>query len=277
MSIQIADISLAAAVVGTTGTITWDKIAPPPTLLQQMRPLDTSGPTIALFNESQCKLLITLPTTGQSFTLPAGRWVPIPVPANERSLTYVVTQIAPGTALFTQLSADYFRPGEPVHPIGTLGNSPIGGSVVSAAQYPQRVAQLNPPLNVTSVAAVAPLTYTTGTTTELLRITANLFGLNGTSPRNISMNYVYTEPEKIGVLLLVVTNSFLCSGQLSANTGMFSNGANNFTVAISSPGQAIQFHSQYFLAAAGTTVTLQFQDDGGTPNWFLSAVIERLG
>lgn len=133
MSVQIASVNTAAFVVGTSGAVSWEHTAPPPTIRQQMRPgTDLSGPTVVVFNESACQFLISLPLTGQTFSLPAGRWVSLRVPPNEISLSYRVTAVASnGNPLFNNLLVDFYSPGEPVDEIGTLGNSPIGATTTN--------------------------------------------------------------------------------------------------------------------------------------------------
>lgn len=135
MSVQIANINTSAFIVGTTGTLSWGRNLPPPTIQQQMRPQAGGGPTIVLYNESGCLFTINLPVSGESFTLPAGRWAAIPMPPNEVSLNYTVSAIPPaGATLYNNLLADYYNPGEPVDHPGVLGNSPIGATTTTTQQ-----------------------------------------------------------------------------------------------------------------------------------------------
>jgi hypothetical protein len=126
MSTQIANISLVGAVVGvTTGTIPLGRSIPPPTIAQQMRPQQTAGSTLFVWNESGCGLSCLFPLSGESFTLPAGQWRQLQVPPGEESLLYVVSYILPNAPI-SLLLADLYLPGEPIDPMGVLGNSPIG-------------------------------------------------------------------------------------------------------------------------------------------------------
>ncbi len=129
MSIQVANINLSAATVGQVGqVVSFKNMLPPPTIHQQMRPQDHAE-TVAhllIFNETGCLLTLSMPESRQTKTVPAGRWVVMPIPPHETEVDYLVVGVA--TGLFSNLLADYFGPGEPVDDIGVLGNSPIGVS-----------------------------------------------------------------------------------------------------------------------------------------------------
>jgi hypothetical protein len=129
MSVQVANVNLNAATVGTVGTlVSFAQLLPPPTLAQQMRPQDHADKVahLLIFNETGCLLTIALPESRQTKTLPAGRWLNLPVPPHEVAVTYLVTAVA--TGVFSSLLADFYWPGEPVEDLGVLGNSPIGVS-----------------------------------------------------------------------------------------------------------------------------------------------------
>lgn len=129
MSVQVANINLSAAVAGNAGqVVSLGTLLPPPTIQQQMRPQDNKNlATLLLFNESGCLLQIVLPESRQTKTLPAGRWLELQIPPHETAVNYLVLGVA-GGAPFSNLLADYFAPGEPVDPLGVVGNSPVGVS-----------------------------------------------------------------------------------------------------------------------------------------------------
>lgn len=129
MSIQVANIDFSSAVVGQTGRIVnLQQLLPPPTISQQMRPQDnTAVAHLSIFNESGALLTILLPDTLQTKTLPAGRWLILPIPPNETEVDYQIVALAQG-APFHNLLADYFYPGEAVEALGVVGNSPVGVS-----------------------------------------------------------------------------------------------------------------------------------------------------
>lgn len=125
MSIQVAAINLGSAVVGTAGSIQFGQALPPPTLSQQMQHANVTGSNLFVWNESGCGLTCLWPTTGETFTIPAGQWRLLYVPPGETQLHWVVTYIIPNAPV-SLLLADLYRAGEPLDPIGVLGNSPLG-------------------------------------------------------------------------------------------------------------------------------------------------------
>ena len=129
MSVQVANIDFSSAVVGQTGRIVnLSQLLPPPTIAQQMRPQDnTQVAHLSMFNESGALLTILLPDTLQTKTLPAGRWLILPIPPNETEVDYQIVALAAG-APFHNLLVDYFYPGEAVEALGVVGNSPVGVS-----------------------------------------------------------------------------------------------------------------------------------------------------
>lgn len=140
MSTVVAQVTLSAAQVGTSGQITWNPIVP--TLQQQGVPLTGK---LQLHNESGCELLITLPDQNDSMPCPAGAWREIEVAPQTSSLTWTVLAIIPNQPV-ALLIATYYAPNEAVDPIGVLGNSPIG---ISGAVQTSNIQSLtndgNPP------------------------------------------------------------------------------------------------------------------------------------
>lgn len=129
MSIQVANIDLSAATVGTAGSIPIGQATPPPTIAQQMRPMQNQegGPSLFVWNESGCGLTCLWPDSRETFTLPAGQWRLLHIPPAETQLNYLVSYIIPNAPV-SLLLADLYVPGEPIDPMGVLGNSPIGVS-----------------------------------------------------------------------------------------------------------------------------------------------------
>src|SRR5690242_18693922 len=117
MSVQVANINLAAATVGAAFSIPIGQSAPPPTIQQQMRPQDYEdrGSLLYVMNESGCVFTCLWEASGQTFTLTAGAWRPLPVPAGETQLLLMISYIIPG-AQISALLADLYLPGEPFDP-----------------------------------------------------------------------------------------------------------------------------------------------------------------
>lgn len=132
MSIQVANQDLSTAVVGTKGTIQLGAI-PPPTIGDQMRPHAAQYAVLYIMNESACGLTCTFPVTGETFTVAAGAWKEIAVPANETQLNYQVIYLLTGP-IVSRLLADLYLPGEHRDSIGVLGNSPVGANLSTAQQ-----------------------------------------------------------------------------------------------------------------------------------------------
>lgn len=85
-----------------------------------------------LFNESGCLLTITFEQTGNGFKLPAGGWTLTPLPMGEYQINWSVDFLL-GGAPINLLVGTYYAPGEPTPSTFSLGNSPIGGNVITGA------------------------------------------------------------------------------------------------------------------------------------------------
>lgn len=134
MSVQIANVSLSAAVVGTTGSIDLGAI-PPPTIGAQMNPKQMLAATLLIFNESACGLTASFPVSGETFTIAAGHWKQVTVPPNETTLKYDVIYVLPNPFV-SKLLVDLYLPGEAMDSIGSLGNSPASvGSTYGSSQF----------------------------------------------------------------------------------------------------------------------------------------------
>lgn len=130
MSVQLSPISLAGAVVGTTGQVDFSKFARRAT---QMQGNDADNGTLVVYSESGCGLTLTLDQSQWSSFVPAGGWKAIALGLGDLSFTYQVVYTLPNPPV-SLLVVIYYQPGQAVDDPGILGNSPIGlsGSVQTA-------------------------------------------------------------------------------------------------------------------------------------------------
>lgn len=140
MSIQIANIDLSGAVVGTAGKITIPSMPPTP-IAAQMAPQRWSGATLLVYNESGCGLTVTFPISNETITIAAGHWKQLHVPPDEVELDYIVIYVLPNAPV-SLLLADLYLATEAVDSVGSLGNSPIGLGTTFAQSNQQRVITL---------------------------------------------------------------------------------------------------------------------------------------
>lgn len=112
-------IDLSTAIVGSTGKIDLSSCAP------TSHPMFTGKySTLVLYNESGAGLRLAGKDTGLAADLPAGAWLPLPVPVAETLITYTAQYILSNAPVNTLL-ATYYPPNESA--VGAvLGNSPIG-------------------------------------------------------------------------------------------------------------------------------------------------------
>lgn len=134
MSFALPDVDLTAAAVGQKGTILLQNMGISAGGVSANPAFLANPPTLYFHNDSGCGLGMTLKNTGQSFNLPAGAWVPIPIGPGESEVDYVVKYVLPNPPVST-LMITYYGPGEPIPQTSTLGNSPvgIGGSVQTSS------------------------------------------------------------------------------------------------------------------------------------------------
>lgn len=85
----------------------------------------TSVPVIRLHNESSKGLKITMSLSGVSFNLPAGGWNDCYPAVGETAVDYQVIYVIPNPSV-SLLLATYYKPGEFVPSMTTLGNSSVG-------------------------------------------------------------------------------------------------------------------------------------------------------
>jgi hypothetical protein len=119
MSTILPIISLAAAVVGTTGVIDLK-----PTGYTSDPGFTNNKATLQLQNESGSGLQITTVKGQESTYIAAGGWKNLLLTPGESAVQYTVIYQLPNPGV-TVLLAEFYRPGEPVIPPGTLGNSPV--------------------------------------------------------------------------------------------------------------------------------------------------------
>lgn len=123
MSIALPVISLAGAVVGSTGTITLQNVG------YTADPSHYNSPaTLQIYNDSGAGLMVTTINEGHSLYVPAGGWRAVTLTPGESGVSWVVVYLIPNAPI-ASLLAIYYAPNEQVDEVGTLGNSPIGGAI----------------------------------------------------------------------------------------------------------------------------------------------------
>lgn len=120
MSVPIDPVDLSSAVKGSTGSVTWTGLnaatgAPAGAIAGKS--------VLRLYNESGCGLRCTI-SGGRGLRVPAGGWGDF-ILRGEQSLNYNVEYVIPNAPI-SLLLAEIFEPGEPIPPLPSLGNSPIG-------------------------------------------------------------------------------------------------------------------------------------------------------
>lgn len=266
MSVQVANISLASAVIGTTGTIPLSQVTPPPTIAQQMRPQAERGPNLFVWNESGCGLTCLFPLTRATFTIPAGGWRQVAVPPGEESLSYVVTYVIPNAPV-SSLLADLYQIGEELDTIGVLGNSPMQGTVTMAnnpiiLSTPVKVTGRTSTAQLVSVVGLAPADRDT-----LIYIVSYLDVENGVSGNALTWGVQYT---------------CATDGLVHTETLMVVQQSTNTVVALD--GAAVRANGRYngvsqgIWVKAGTPINVVFRDPTNTPNdsFAASAIVADL-
>jgi hypothetical protein len=101
--------------------------------------------------------------------------------------------------------------------------------------------------------------------TGMYRANGHLSLNNGSSPQTILFGPSYTDPH-LGTPIAYFSSNYAVA------TAPLMDGANNIVCSfVSIPTQSITIY-----AKGGTTISIKYQDPGGTPNDYVSAVIERL-
>lgn len=131
-------IDLGSAVVGSTGTLDWQRLTGQSSHPAFYGPNTIKGSRgnaahIQLFNESGAGLTIQFPS-GDNLFIPAGGWLPWELDPSVTSLQYTVVYLIPNAPV-SQLVAVYYFPHETPPNIPILGNSPvgIGGTVTTSS------------------------------------------------------------------------------------------------------------------------------------------------
>lgn len=191
MSFPLTTVDLSAAVVGTSGTVSWTSIAS-----QNAYAAQGTTPHVQLYNESGCGLQLAFSTGEQPF-LPAGGWLSMAINPSCTSFTYTVLYVM-GGPLVTSLIGVWYPPDEPVPATPILGNSPIGGTVGSInAQFLQGIGQS---LQLTE--------FDNGSTPALLPTATANEGLylgvrNASAVPVMVMNLQFGTPPSVGIAALV--------------------------------------------------------------------------
>lgn len=131
MSVQIPQIDLTNAVVGTPGSIPLSNVS---NTGSSFYASSNQYGTLQIFNDSGAGLRLKCQRSSYTTDLPAGGWRNIPIAPGETGVDYKVAYLLPNPPVSLVLPT-YYGPGEPVPDIGTLGNSPvgIGGSVQTSS------------------------------------------------------------------------------------------------------------------------------------------------
>lgn len=128
MSQPLPSVDLSTYEVGQSGVIMLDTV-------KSKFPSDVTKATLdahaRIYNESGSVLQVWTDTGDTNEYVPAGGWITIPIDqaANEIHFTVVNQLASPPIQL---LLAVYYKQGEDVPQIPTLGNSPIGGAVTTS-------------------------------------------------------------------------------------------------------------------------------------------------
>jgi len=127
VSIQLPTIDLAGAGVGFKGTIDLKPVGLTADPSNYKHP-----PTLQMFNDSGVGLKCTTRIESHSFSMPAGAWRNVTLTPGESNIDFVAEYVLPNPPV-SKLMSTYYLPNEPLDPIGTLGNSPIGGGVQTSS------------------------------------------------------------------------------------------------------------------------------------------------
>src|SRR6266566_6728879 len=102
MSAKLKPVDLTGAIVGTTGTIDFNRFP-------KFAPNDMSKKAhIWMFNESGCGLDLSFNASNNSHYLPAGGWGTFDVEPNDASVKATVTYVLPNPPVSTLNAIYYF-------------------------------------------------------------------------------------------------------------------------------------------------------------------------
>jgi len=128
MSIKLPTIDITGFGVGSTTSFNLKNVGL--TAVPSIR--GENKPILQIFNDSGVGFAAVTHTEGHGFNLPAGAWRNVALIAGEISVDFVAEYVLPNPPV-SKLMATYYAPGEVPDPIGTLGNSPIGGGVQTSS------------------------------------------------------------------------------------------------------------------------------------------------
>jgi hypothetical protein len=128
MSIKLPTIDITGFGVGSTTSFNLKNVG----LIAVPSIRGDNKPILQIFNDSGVGFAAVTHTEQHGFNLPAGAWRNVALIAGEISVDFVAEYVLPNPPV-SKLMATYYAPGEVPDPIGTLGNSPIGGGVQTSS------------------------------------------------------------------------------------------------------------------------------------------------
>jgi len=128
VSIRLPTIDITGFGVGSTTSFNLKNVGL--TAVPSIR--GENKPILQIFNDSGVGFAAVTHTEQHGFNLPAGAWRNVALIAGEISVDFVAEYVLPNPPV-SKLMATYYAPGETPDPIGTLGNSPIGGATQTSS------------------------------------------------------------------------------------------------------------------------------------------------
>jgi hypothetical protein len=244
MSIPLPNVDLSSAVVGSKGFIDLKNVGAGAGGVSANPSMQNSPPTLVMFNDSGCTLTITYAQTGNGFKMPAGAWIPAPLPPGENQINWSVDFVLQNAPI-SLLLCTYYAPGENIPTSFTLGNSPIGGAVQATGGGVVTADHLINTTNAPSSAAIIQIQetgstgtqvfadnqgnftvaqYVAGVLSPLIRTLAGI--TNGIANSNVFLGDTNHQVEVLGHLLSDLTSLFV--GQVTGQAGQAGSGASAF-------------------------------------------------
>src|SRR6185312_17506357 len=115
MSVVIPAVDLSAAMVTSTGAVSWQSVVP-----QSYGAAGNTPAHLLIYNESGCGLQIQM-ATGEQIFIPAGGWLPQTLDPSCLSFTYTVVYVL-SNPLVSSLVMVWYSPGEAPPNVPILGN-----------------------------------------------------------------------------------------------------------------------------------------------------------
>lgn len=128
MPIALPSVDLSTATIGSKGSIDLTRV------MTRVGPAYENKPAyLRLLNESGCGISISYQDRGgDSFYVIAGDRPLIPIYPGESALLYTVIYVLANPQI-SMLLAILYQPGETIPDAATLGNSPVGGTIVTTS------------------------------------------------------------------------------------------------------------------------------------------------